>query len=259
MARDFEEMFGQKVGQGAQATVYAKGDFAVKLYREGYPKRNVFSEAYVMANLDQENFPSPKVYEVLMVDNRYGLRMDLLKGTPVENVLVEAAKKNDISKLNETINSLVELQIRLQKHNFAGDWTANLKIRFRRDITDNNRLSDDIQKKLLEILDGLPDGDALCHCDFHSGNIFIDGTEYTIIDLLQISKGDPAADAACSYVAYCFTSREVGDYYLDKYCEMSGILRENVLAWLPVYAGTLLGQLPEELEPLLEEFISMGG
>jgi hypothetical protein len=34
-------MFGEIVGTGAQATVYAKEEYAVKLYRDGYPKRNV--------------------------------------------------------------------------------------------------------------------------------------------------------------------------------------------------------------------------
>jgi len=45
------------VGHGAQATVYVKGNYAIKLYREGYPKCYVFSEAYMMANLEQINAP----------------------------------------------------------------------------------------------------------------------------------------------------------------------------------------------------------
>ena len=51
-------------GRGSQAMVYAMGEYEVKLHREGYPKGNVFSEAHVMANLERENFPSPKIYVV---------------------------------------------------------------------------------------------------------------------------------------------------------------------------------------------------
>jgi hypothetical protein len=58
-------MFGEIVGKGSQATVYAKGEHAVKLYREGYPKRNVFIEAYIMANLELVDFPGPRIYEIL--------------------------------------------------------------------------------------------------------------------------------------------------------------------------------------------------
>ena len=251
MSHDFEEMFGEIVGQGSQATVYARGDYAVKLYREGYPKGNVFSEAYIMANLERENFPSPKVYEVLLVDGRYGIRMDRVKGEMMGEGLA-----GDPEKTKAALKVLVNLQCRLQKHGNAGDWAPDIKLRFRNDLVRNDRLSAGLKKRLLGILEDLPDGRALCHCDFHFGNVFHNGAEYTIIDLLQICRGDPAADAVCSYVSYIFIHRELGEYYLDRYCEASGISRENVLRWLPVYAGTLLGQVPEEFTPIIEEFIN---
>ena len=119
----------------------------------------------------------------------------------------------------------------------------------------NDRLSADLKKKLLGILGGLADGQALCHCDFHAGNVFFDGAKYTVIDLLQICRGDPAADAACSYAAYSFIDRELAEYYLNRYCDKSGISGESVRQWLTVYAGTLLGQVPEQFTPIIERFV----
>jgi hypothetical protein len=251
MSCDFEEMFGPVVGHGSQATVYAKGEYAVKLYREGYPKANVFSEAYVMSNLERENFPSPKIYEVLLVNGRYGLRMERIRGKMMGEGLA-----GDPVKVKDVLKVLVNLQCRLQKHGNAGDWAPDIKLRFRNDLVRNDRLSDDMKKRLLGILKELPDGRALCHCDFHFGNIFHNGAEYIIVDLVQISKGDPAADAVCSYVSYSLMHHELGEYYLDRYCEISEISRKNVLRWLPVYAGTLLGQLPEQYTPIIEKFIN---
>ena len=251
MSHDFEAMFGQVLGQGAQATIYAQGEYAIKLYREGYPKGNVFSEAYIMANLERENFPSPKVYEVLFVNGRYGLRMDRAKGKMMGENLA-----GNPEKTKETLDILVDLQCHLQKRGNVGDWAPHIKLRLRNDLTRNAMLSAGRKEKLLGILENLPDKEALCHCDFHFGNVFFDGTEYTIIDLLQICRGDPAADAACSYVSYSFIQRELAEYYLNRYCGTSGIPREDVLQWLPVYAGTLLGQVPENFKPLIEEFIN---
>jgi hypothetical protein len=248
----FGPILGPIVGHGAQATVYAKGNFVVKLYREGYPKASVFSEAYIMANLERENFPSPRVHEVVLVEGRYGLRMDRLKGKAMMDDLVPA-------KIKDTLDALVDLQCRVQKHGNAGEWAPDLKLRFRNDLLRNDRLSNSLRKKFLTALEELPGGTALCHCDFHAGNVFFDGADYTIIDLLQISKGNPAADAACSYMAYSFGGHpEVAEYYLERYCEKSGISKENVLRWLPVYAGTLLGQVPEEFTPVIEGFIAGG-
>jgi hypothetical protein len=242
MGCDFEKMFGEIVGRGAQATVYAKGEYAVKLYRDGYPKRNVFGEAYIMANLELANFPGPRIYEILLVNGRYGLRMDRING----KMLLEELR--DPSRCKNTLDVLVDLQCRLQKHDNVG-WLPDLKQRFHDDVARNDRLSADLEKNLLEILDGLPDGQALCHCDF-------DGAEYTVIDLLQISRGDPAADAACSYAAYSFIDRELAEYYLNRYCDKSGIPRKSVRQWLTVYAGTLLGQVPEQFTPIIERFIA---
>jgi thiamine kinase-like enzyme len=161
----------------------------------------------------------------------------------------------DSAKTKKALDVLVDLQCRLQKSGSAGDWAPDIKLRFRDDLARNDRLSPDLREKLLGILERLPDGRALCHCDFHAGNVFFDGTNYTIIDLLQICKGDPAADAVCSYVSYSFVHRELGEYYLNRYCNASGISRENVLRWLSPYAGTLLGQVPEQYTPIIEEFI----
>ena len=248
MSRDFEEMFGKIVGTGAQATVYAKGEYAVKLYRDGYPKRNVFSEAYIMANLELVNFPGPRIYEILLVNGRYGLRMDRVKG----KMMLEQLRDPALCK--DTLDILVDLQCRLQKYDKVG-WMPHLKQRFHDDLVHNDRLSADLKKKLLGILGGLADGQALCHCDFHAGNVFFDGTKYTVIDLLQICRGDPAADAACSYVAYSFIDRELAEYYLNRYCDKSGISGESVRQWLTVYAGTLLGQVPEQFTPIIERFV----
>lgn len=251
MCHNFEEIFGPVVGRGAQATVYAKDGYAVKLYREGYPKINVFSEAYIMANLERENFPGPKVYEVLLADGRYGIRMDQVKG----KTLVDAVTDPATSK--ETLYALVDLQCRLQKQGNGAQWAPDIKARFRSDLMRNGSLSDSQRQEKLQELAKLPDGQALCHCDFHAGNVFFDGTEYTIIDLLQICKGDPAADAVCSYVSYRFVSQDIAETYLKRYCEVSGISREDVMRWLPVYAATVLGQVPETYTPLLEGWMGM--
>ncbi len=45
------------------------------------------------------------------------------------------------------------------------------------------------REKVLSILDELPDGDILCHGDFHPGNIFISEGQTIAIDFMNICKG----------------------------------------------------------------------
>ena len=254
MGNDFEEIFGSIVGKGQQATVYAKDGYAVKLYKEGYSKQNVFSEAFIMANLELWDFPSPKVYEVLYVNGRYGLRMDQAKGKLMSEDII------DPEKIHRVIDDLVNLQCRLNEYSGADlDGLLDIKVRFYNDIKSNDSLSSETKKKLLGKLDKLPEGHNFCHSDFHYDNVFFDGENYMIIDLLQICRGEPAADVACSFIAYnILNSREIAEYYLNQYCQTSGIPKENVWHWIPIYAGAILGQVDEEFTPLLEEFIKSG-
>jgi len=134
-------MFGEIVGKGAQATVYAKGEHAVKLYRDGYPKRSVFSEAYIMANLELVNFPGPRIYEILLVNGRYGLRMDRVKGEMMSEEFRDPARR-DPARCKDTLDALVTLQCRLQKQKYDKVWwMSDLKQRFHDDLVNNKRLS----------------------------------------------------------------------------------------------------------------------
>ncbi|MCL2695215.1 MAG: phosphotransferase [Clostridiales bacterium] len=247
MSGNFEELFGPVVGKGLQATVYARGDYAVKLYREGYDKTHVFEEALIMARLEEMDFPGPKVYEVLLADGQYGLRMDRVRGSLMNEGL------NDPERRLETMKTLVGLQLDLQKH--SAPWALDFRQRLQKSLEDNKVLAPDLREQLLAEIRDLPDGQTMCHCDFHGGNVFFDGEKHMIIDLLQISAGDPAADAACSYVSYSFAHKGTADLYLDIYCEQSGIPKERVARWLRVYAGALTGEVPETHRPLLEKYI----
>ena len=247
----FEERLGAVVGRGAQATVYARGEYAVKLYRENYPKGNVFGEAFVMSILEQLDFPSPRVHEVLLLNGRYGIRMDRVRGKPLGDMIADPVDGE------KAFADLMELQCRLHRSDSSvGAAIPNLKLRWQNDLQRNDHLSAALKGKLLELLGTLPDGESLCHCDFHSGNVFYDDGKYTIIDLVQMSRGDPAADIACSYTSYAFVNQELAEYYLRRMCEKAGIREDDVRQWLAVYAGTVAGQVPDEFMTVVNRLLA---
>jgi aminoglycoside phosphotransferase (APT) family kinase protein len=48
----------------------------------------------------------------------------------------------------------------------------------------------------LRVLDGLPDGDRLCHGDFHPGNVLVAADRVSVIDWANAARGVPEADHA---------------------------------------------------------------
>lgn len=54
----------------------------------------------------------------------------------------------------------------------------------------------DLLPDVLQVLETLPDGEALCHGDFHPGNLIVAGDRPVVIDWENVTRGHPDADVA---------------------------------------------------------------
>jgi len=106
---------------------------------------------------------------------------------------------------------------------------------------------------LLNGLRDMPDGDRLCHGDFHPMNVLGDASQHIVIDWPNACRGDPAADVCRSYLLLRLHAGEVAQPYLDAYCRVSSVPRETILDWLPYIAAARLWEdVPGEQHHLLE-------
>jgi aminoglycoside phosphotransferase (APT) family kinase protein len=60
----------------------------------------------------------------------------------------------------------------------------------------------DLASWALSILDGLPDGDRLCHGDLHLGNVLGGLDRPIVIDWGESARGDPVADVANTWLVH---------------------------------------------------------
>jgi len=112
-------------------------------------------------------------------------------------------------------------------------------------------LTPDEKDRLVKQMAPLPDRYSICHGDFHHGNILVENGVYRIIDWAEVACGDPAADAARTYMDLIVGGGGLEEMYLSKYCAASGKTREEVLAWLPIMAGSMYGFMPEKAKQRL--------
>jgi aminoglycoside phosphotransferase (APT) family kinase protein len=112
-------------------------------------------------------------------------------------------------------------------------------------------------------------GSRLCHGDYHPGNVIAEGGRYRAIDWMNAYSGDPASDAARTYLMFASPflpegtppliraaagplKRAMAGAYLAEYLSASGTKRARVGAWLPVMAAARLHEhLPGEKDWLL--------
>jgi Bacterial extracellular solute-binding proteins, family 5 Middle/Phosphotransferase enzyme family len=111
---------------------------------------------------------------------------------------------------------------------------------------------------LLNGLRDMPDGDRLCHGDFHPMNVLGKASQPIVIDWPNACRGDPAGDVCRSYLILKLHADEVSGSYLDAYCQVTCVPRRTILDWLPYAAAArLMEDVPSEQPRLLERVRSL--
>jgi Phosphotransferase enzyme family len=97
----------------------------------------------------------------------------------------------------------VMAEVHARLHAVAGPPVLpNLRAELAHRIRSVPRLPADLASRALSILDGLPDGDRLCHGDFHLGNILGGLDHPVVIDWGEAARGDPVADVANTWLLH---------------------------------------------------------
>ncbi|MBY0320249.1 MAG: phosphotransferase [Reyranella sp.] len=96
------------------------------------------------------------------------------------------------------MKAMVRLQLAIHRHEavLLPDLKARLIDRIRRAAA----LGGSRQGRLLDRLADMPNGDRLCHGDFHPFNVMGEPDNACIVDWLDATRGEPAADACRSYL-----------------------------------------------------------
>jgi aminoglycoside phosphotransferase (APT) family kinase protein len=125
-------------------------------------------------------------------------------------------------------------------------------------------LSSDLREAQLEALERMPEGDRLCHGDFHPGNVIITKQGPIVIDWIDATRGNPLADVARTSVILLGSEasrrrnrlwKAVAEWYhrlyLKRYLELLGKQREEYKTWYPIVAAARMSEGIVELEEWL--------
>ncbi len=143
--------------------------------------------------------------------------------------------------------------MQLRVHGHPGTQLAGLKASLAANIRQTKMLGETRQGALLNGLAVLPDGDRLCHGDFHPLNVLGPLGQEVLVDWLDARRGDPAADVCRSYMLIRPSAPELASAYVGAYAEVSGESCERILGWLPFVAAARLSEgVPNQVDDLME-------
>ena len=159
--------------------------------------------------------------------------------------------RSDAAAIPQYLQILARLHTRIHDH--TANQFSSLKDWLATSITRAMPLDEPRKQILLDGLKDMPDGDRLCHGDFHPMNVLGDASQPMVIDWPNACRGDPAGDVCRSYLILKLHADEVAEPYLDAYCRVAGVPRHTILDWLAYVAAARLAEdVPGEQHRLLE-------
>lgn len=261
---------GPKVGVGRRGEVFEWGDdtdgmqCVLKLFNEGTARESVEREWRFARAASEAGIPTPKVHgEVVEHDGCLGVLYERVEGHTLEQLLLTRM-------LRSVSRDLADLHYKAHRVSVSGLETQ--KEHLKRKIEHAPTITEYERSQLEELTNSMPDGDCLCHGDFHPRNIIFRTRREggpVIIDWENAAVGDAAADVAQTLLLTTFSWRgmpsiparwttrwamdRIYRFYSHRYFELSGMDATRVDRWMTVTAAArITDDIPEEHDHLIQ-------
>ena len=246
----------QPIATGRTADIHAwQEGLVLKLFHDWFELENIEYEARIARAVHASRLPVPAVGEIIRVNGRNGLVYQRVDGDSMWDRL-----SHNPWRVFRYARRTAELHAEMHNRTILVDLPSQRK-RLVNKIHDAKPLPEHLRSRALAALERLPDGDRLCHGDFHPGNILTTGQADTIIDWIDASCGNPVADVARTTILLLGAAdRQIqGSFrrtivrifhsaYLRHYFKLNPSGREEYNRWLPVIAAARLSENISELE-----------
>jgi len=242
---------GKPIAIGGTAEIYDwEPGWVLKLYFDRFGPRMADYERHIATAICATGLPVPAVGEIVDIDGRKGLLYQKCEGEQMGEDLARHPWR-----LVSYAIKLAELHAEMHAKPMQAD-VSPLRHKLEEKIRDAKPLPENLRTAALKALETMPDGDRLCHGDFHLGNIMLSETEPVIIDWIDASIGSPLADVARTSILaqgmvevepqfsrfQRFGLRIMHTIYLHRYFQLRPDGQDEYRRWLPIVAAGRLNE-----------------
>ncbi len=244
-------MKGLLIGIGRTAEVYAWGDGQIlKLYRPEMPREWVAHEARVGRIVAEAGLAAPTVGDVIELEGRLGIIYERIAGPSMLDALARRPWT-----LFRGARQFAEVHAAM--HGCRRPELPAQRAALIRAIEHAPALPETTRQRVLDAMARLPDGDAVCHGDYHPDNIIVSSRGLIVIDWMTATHGNPAADVARTVLLFRVAvllegmpaakrimtqlfRRAFLAVYLRAYRGLRPVSDAEIEAWIPVLAAARL-------------------
>ena len=189
------------IGKGAFGTVYRlDDDTIVKVYKADL--KDALSIIENEKELARKGFiagiPTAISFDVVRVGNSYGAVFELLNAKTFNDLIVEEPQQADetIKRYTDLIRSVHSIEMK------PGELPSVREKYSRRLEFIKDHISEDVYSRLHSLLSDLPEDLHVIHGDIQMKNVMLSEDEPMLIDMDNLSTGQPIFDLQALYVCY---------------------------------------------------------
>lgn len=194
-----------KIGEGNTSDIFwIDNKRVLKLFKTGYSQSTAQHEyenhrlvSGIISNI-------PKIYEYTEINGRFGFVMENVQGKMLSSLMM------DELTFDQAMNTFTNLHKNwlMKTSNAANSYTEWLINVLNQKLVDSD---------LLDRIKQLPQGNILCHGDFHPYNIIVTSeNKPIIIDFANICRGPKEYDIARTYFLLKEAEKPIAEIYLEK-------------------------------------------
>ncbi len=188
----------EQIGQGANGMVYRlDSDTIIKVYRNPDSLPDIHRERELARKAFVLGIPTAIPYDVVKVGNSYGSVFELLNAKSFAKIVIA-----DPSRLDEMVDEEVKLLKQIHSTEIQPGEMPRMKdvaLNWAKDL--QGALADEDWKKLVSLIEAVPERNTMLHGDYHFKNIMIQNGEVLLIDMDTLCVGHPVFEFASIYLA----------------------------------------------------------
>ena len=246
------------IAHGRTADVYDWDEgHILKLFHTGFERPDIEYEFRIAQAIHASGVRAPTAKALLQVQGRNGLIYERVAGESMLDVF-----QRKPWRVTQYSRILARLHAQMHECVFDAREIPLQRKRLQNKINHADALSASLKASLLNSLQALPDGDRVCHGDFHPANVLIMRDDARVIDWMDASRGNPLADVARTSIIFLgsVATKEVPNLalkvfikiahtvYLREYFRLRPDGTDEYRRWLPIIAAARLSEEIPELE-----------
>jgi uncharacterized protein (TIGR02172 family) len=264
-------LLGRTLGIGNTAEVFeieGQEHDVLKLFFEKIPYEHIQKEYETSQLINKLGIASPRVGVLVEREKRWGIVYEKVTGNNLTHLL-----STQPLSLKKTAEIFATLQASF--HNKQTDDLPSQKGYISHSIMGTDLLTKKEKDDILTILADLPEGNSVCHGDYHPDNVVLMNGEPMVLDWMTGTSGNPCGDIARTLMILQYAvlppnmpwmTRQLVNlfrkaftkFYWNAYTKYTKMTRESVKEWtLPLMAARLVEGIPEpEKKVLVKEIRS---